>query len=414
MNKIEKIKLDNGLTIYLYLDKRKHTTFVNLATKYGGVIKEFKLDGKIYHVPDGIAHLLEHYIVESNEVGEYTKILGQRHMSTNATTSYKVTSFFFEGIKDIDFGIQTLLTSCYSPIFNEENLKRVKLPIYQEIRMYEDNKFYKFNKIARDSLLKNYDFRSITGTINDVASVDIELLQTVFKAFYQPKNQILTIAGNFDKKKVLEQIKNIYAKIKVEDHNTEITKIYEPNKVAKKKSIIKLPTAQTYAEVAYKVDLSNFTNEERLKLDFYINYFFKMTFGITSGYYKEQLAKKIISSPVDIGQEIINNYIILSIGCFTDKPNHLIRSIKKEMKSKKGLSEEKFKSFVKESAARIAVRPENIHSMISPFLWNIIDFNIEKLDSVEYISSFNYDEFLSLLNRLNFKHYTITIMKNDD
>ena len=63
MNKIETIKLDNGLTIYLYQDKRKHTTLFQLVTRFGGTTEDFIIDGKEIHLHDGIAHMLENYLV---------------------------------------------------------------------------------------------------------------------------------------------------------------------------------------------------------------------------------------------------------------------------------------------------------------------------------------------------------------
>ena len=37
MNKIDKTTLTNGLTIYFYEDKRKHTTIFHLITFFGGM-----------------------------------------------------------------------------------------------------------------------------------------------------------------------------------------------------------------------------------------------------------------------------------------------------------------------------------------------------------------------------------------
>ena len=47
MNKIDKIVLDNGLNIYLYNDKRRHSTFFQFVNLCGGITKDFVVDGKI-------------------------------------------------------------------------------------------------------------------------------------------------------------------------------------------------------------------------------------------------------------------------------------------------------------------------------------------------------------------------------
>ena len=109
MNKIDKTTLTNGLTIYFYEDKRKHTTIFQLITFFGGMSKDYKIDNVDYHFSDGIAHILEHYLVECNKYGNYIEILGQHDMNSNACTQGKITRFFFDTVDNIEFGIKTLL-----------------------------------------------------------------------------------------------------------------------------------------------------------------------------------------------------------------------------------------------------------------------------------------------------------------
>ena len=45
MSNIETIKLDNGLTIYLYSDKRRHSTLFQHVTLFGGKTKDFIFEG---------------------------------------------------------------------------------------------------------------------------------------------------------------------------------------------------------------------------------------------------------------------------------------------------------------------------------------------------------------------------------
>ena len=145
MNKIETITLQNGLTIYLYEDKRKHTAIFQLITRFGGATKDFIIDNKKRHFQDGIAHILEHLIVECNNYGNFLDILGKKEMSTNAITSQNCTRYFFETVENIEFGIKTILNCIYSPIFTNENLEKLKKTIYQEIRGKENNRFFHEN-----------------------------------------------------------------------------------------------------------------------------------------------------------------------------------------------------------------------------------------------------------------------------
>ena len=103
MSKIEKVTLDNGLDIYFYLDKKRHSVFFQHITKFGGVTKDFISNGKTYHIQDGIAHILEHYIVEENKYGNFLKLLGEAQMSTNASTHLDMTRFYFSAVENVEF-----------------------------------------------------------------------------------------------------------------------------------------------------------------------------------------------------------------------------------------------------------------------------------------------------------------------
>lgn len=412
-NKIETITLENGLTIYFYLDKRKHTTFVNLVTKFGSSDKDFIMDKKEYHLCDGIAHLLEHYVVEANSIGDFTEILGEMQMTTNASTGLKKTSYYFQTVENLDHGLETLLKSCYSPIFSQERLEEIKKPIYQEIRMVNDNKFARMNRQELDCIFQEISFRDTAGTIEEVESITIDQLKTCYQAFYQPSNQFLIIAGNFDKETVLETIKKCYQEITVEHH--EVTKIEkkEPLSVKRKRNRIKLPTAQNYCEIVYKIDMSSFSKKERLKLDFYLSYFFRMAFGPTSNIYQELTKEKIITYGINCDQVTIEQFLIINIGSYTDQDELFEKKITQVIKEKKFFDEEIFDLSCKQTLANIATRPESIQSVILPFVSNITDFDYPFPDTIEDVLAYHFDDFKNLINRLDFSHNHVSVMTQE-
>ena len=204
MNKINKVVLENGLTIYLYNDKRRHSTFFQFVNLCGGITKDFVVDGKEYHMQDGVAHILEHYVVECNDKGNFLEILGERQMNTNASTHLNMTDFYFETVEDVNFGIKTLLNGIYNITFKKDKLEKLKNPIFQEIRGKSDNKFYHLNRQCNDNLFNKTKFRDIGGTLEEVEKTTIDDLRVFYEAFYQPSNQFIVIAGNFNKKELLE------------------------------------------------------------------------------------------------------------------------------------------------------------------------------------------------------------------
>ena len=65
---IYKETLENGMDVYLYVNKNIHNNYVTFTTKYGSVYREFRDEnGKEIKVPNGIAHFLEHKVFVQKE-----------------------------------------------------------------------------------------------------------------------------------------------------------------------------------------------------------------------------------------------------------------------------------------------------------------------------------------------------------
>ncbi len=62
---IKKYKLKNGLTVIINKTK-KHNTFIELITNVGSKDNSFKINNKIVTVPRGLAHFLEHFLIEDS------------------------------------------------------------------------------------------------------------------------------------------------------------------------------------------------------------------------------------------------------------------------------------------------------------------------------------------------------------
>lgn len=72
---IKSYQLENGLTVYFYPDRTKHSVIVNLIVKFGGKDTDVIIDGEYYHLKNGMAHLLEHYTIEQNQYGNLISLL---------------------------------------------------------------------------------------------------------------------------------------------------------------------------------------------------------------------------------------------------------------------------------------------------------------------------------------------------
>lgn len=411
MTKFEKVVLDNGLVIYFYVDKRRHSTFFQHITKFGGLTKDFMCDGVEYHFQDGIAHILEHYIVEENKYGNFLKLLGEAQMSTNASTHHDMTRFYFNAVENVEFGIRTLLNGIYAPLFSEERLEKMKGPIYQEIRGKSDNKFYHGMYCSYNNLFNNLSFRSIGGTVEEVKMTTLDELKLCYEAFYQPENQMIVVGGNFDKDEVLNIIKDFYSKLDIPKHDVKLINIVEDTKVKNEYGEVHFPTGEEYLEITYKINLDKYSPEEQLKLDFYCNYFFKMFFGVTSSLYNRLVKNKIITGGIGCGSTKLGNYLLVSAGSYSNDLETLEKEIKNTFNNLDDFDEEKFELDKKQTILDLILRDENIGSMVMPFVDNIVSYNYHHPDSKEQIDGYTYEDFVKTMKEIDFSNYTVTVIR---
>ena len=412
MNNIETIILDNGLRIFLYKDGRRHSTFFTYITLCGGRSKDFILDEKNYHLNDGLAHILEHYIVECNDKGNFLKDLGKMQMNTNAQTGEVSTEYYFQAVENVDVGIRTILDAVNNVSFSNEKLNKLKKPILQEVRGRMDNKFYHLGRMIMKDVFGENDFLDVGGNICDIENTTKDEIEALYKAFYRTDNQIIVVAGNFDKENVINIIKEYFNHLDKKKHEVKIIKNKYIDAVSKKKDILEFPTPREYKEIAFKVNCSKFSNKEKLDLDFFISCFFNNFFGVTSPFYKEMIDKNIITDRMNCGMKRVDDYLLLTIGNYTADGDALSHAILNRIKEMNSFSLNNFNLDKKACIMELILRDENIFKMISPFITNVIDFDYPYLDRTDDIYNLTFDYYVSTIKNLDFNNYTEISIKD--
>lgn len=412
MNKLKTYTLNNGLRLFFYKDKRRHSTFFQFSTFCGGLSKHFKLNGKEYHLNDGVAHVLEHYIVEANNFGNFLDMLGAKQMTTNASTSMKVTSYYFETVENISFGIDTLLNGIYDVDFSEDKLLKLKNPVYQEIRGKFDNKFYHLNRMKWNDIFNNIDYRDIGGTLEEVETINIKDLEVMYNAFYQPSNQFIVVAGNFNEDEVFKQIESFYNSLKLGNYKLELLPSNELLSVNKTSDTLSFPTPMEYIEFNFKIDISKYDSNSLLDLDFYLNCFYSDYFGVVSNNYKELVERGTIIDNINCYDTKIEDYLIISIGAYVNDSNDFKNTILNSLNSLNSFKKENFELNKKNSIVRLILREENIFSTIFPLIDNIVYYDYPYMDKPEDVEKLLYENYTNSISSLDFSNFIVLQIKN--
>ncbi len=406
---MKKIKLDNGLTVILNSDKSKKAFYVELTIKYGAIVKDYLYKNKEYYVIDGTAHLLEHLLIEHSPYGNIEYFLGNKQLYVNGGTDTKKTSYYISGSTNLNFGIEVLLKSINTLNVNDEILAETKKAIFEEIRIAKDNNGKKLFKTVKNSLFWNYDYNSTLGTNKELKSITCNDLQNVFNAFYNLENEILTICGGFDEDEVINIINKICGNLPNKKYQTKIIVKDEPINVKYKNKIIKTNIGNPTVSINYKIKYNCFTSLDKYKLEWYINFFFANCYGNWSNLNDELFNKKIINKQIITFYTIFNDYINITIQASTNNEKEFIKRIINNQNNYI-LNEDLFEKSKKDLFLDFVTRQENPKSTALCYLDNILLFNYDYIDSIDFINSLSFEEFNEYIKKLDFSNYSIVKM----
>lgn len=411
MNKIYTLK--NGLTIVFYQDNSKHSTYANLIVKYGAINNHFMYDNKNYFIKDGMSHFIEHLLIEHSKYGNVGEFFQNNYVYSNGATSYFKTNFYIKTNTNFEDNLEKLITMVNCPYFNKEDIEVTKIPIYEEIRKSKDNNFKSLNELQLKCLFKIIDFVSVLGEEENIKSFDYDLVRMCYNIFYQPKNQILAIAGKCDIEKIVDLVEKIYDDFENKKIVYQLQDYNEPNEIAKFSGSIYKNINENFIRMIYKINISGFTPYEGVKLSYYLNYFLNSNFNETSNAYRKLIDDKISVSSIGHDYIVFNGFLIIFIDTYTNKFEEFIELINDTIKNSV-IPKETFELKKKKTIISLILREENFITMINPFMDNILTYNYYDIDKISDIEAQTYDDFSNMISKLDFSNYCIVKMLKDD
>ena len=194
----------NGLRIRVLPKKGFSGFYAVFGTDYGGTYRRFRLDGKNFDTPAGVAHYLEHKMFDLPDGDSALNLLSQNGADPNAFTSSDATCYYFHCTHRFEENLRMLLHFVSTPYFTAETVQKEQGIIGQEIHMGEDNpgtvNYYQLLNL----LYRNHPIREkVIGTVESIAEITAETLYECHSAFYTPGNMVLCVAGDVDPERIL-------------------------------------------------------------------------------------------------------------------------------------------------------------------------------------------------------------------
>jgi predicted Zn-dependent peptidase len=160
----------------------------------------------------GVSHFIEHMIFKgterrgAREIAETIEGIGGElsGFTTKEHTCYYVK---VSGEK-IDVAVDLLSDIVKNSIFLQDELERERMVILEEIRMYEDTPDELIHDLFISTALAGHRLgEPVIGRAETVKGMRREDILSFYKDHYTPDKTIISVAGNFEQKKVMELVR---------------------------------------------------------------------------------------------------------------------------------------------------------------------------------------------------------------
>ena len=224
---ITEYKLANGLHVLLAPDDSKPVTTVNVTYEVGSRMEKYG--------ETGMAHLLEHLMFKGTPKEPTKTITGEfarRGMRFNGSTTFDRTNYyetFASSDDDLDWALKMEADRMVHSNIARSDLDSEMTVVRNEMEMGENSSLGMLEQKMNAAAFQWHNYgKSPIGARADVEKVNIAHLQAFYRAYYQPDNAVLIVAGKFDPAKVLTQIRRYFGAIPRPKRVIEPTWTVEP------------------------------------------------------------------------------------------------------------------------------------------------------------------------------------------
>ncbi len=340
--------LENGLHIYVAPKPEFGKYYAFFATNYGGMDVRFQLNGQWHDTPEGVAHFLEHKMFDTED-GNALQDLAANGASPNAFTSNAITGYYFECTEKFEDNFRTLLSFVSVPWFTPESVDKEQGIIGQEIRMVEDDPNWRVYMNLTDCLYKNHAVKtSVIGTQESIAQITDQTLYACHKAFYDPSNMVLAVAGNVDPEKIVEIARQVLPagnKPKISrDHGER-----EPDTVACAEAELEMEVSTPIFLLGYKADVPPEDGAGKLRQALAGELAYEALMGTSSALYTKLYEQGLINKSFSGGYEEYPGCAFLCVGGESEDPKAVRQAIAEQVEriGKSGIDETLWKRLKK-------------------------------------------------------------------
>ncbi|OWZ84285.1 M16 family metallopeptidase [Natranaerobius trueperi] len=248
--------LNNGLRILIEPMENVRSITVGVWIKSGSRFESEKTQG--------ISHLLEHMLfkgtdkMSARDIAERVDSIGG-HM--NAFTSKEYTCIYLKVIDThFDIALDILSDMYFNSKFTEEELKKEKQVILEEIKMYEDTPDEYVHDLVLEGSYEGHELaHNILGDRKSVNDILLDDLNDHYNTYFTADKTVVSVSGNIDRSQAVSSIAkyfNVFKEKNSQSNDSLSIPNFKQNNILKTKD-----TEQIHKCIAFS---SLHVNDERL------------------------------------------------------------------------------------------------------------------------------------------------------
>ncbi len=165
---------------------------------------------------NGVSHFIEHMLFKgtqnrtAKDIAEEIDSIGGQ---LNAFTSKECTCFYAKILDNhLPIAIDVLSDMLFNSKFDYNDIEKEKSVVIEEINMYEDSPEELVHDLISKTIFDDHPLAfSILGNASVLKDLDREDILDYFKKYYTPNNMVISIAGNFKEKEVLNLLQEYFS-----------------------------------------------------------------------------------------------------------------------------------------------------------------------------------------------------------
>lgn len=206
----EVLQLDNGLTVICLQDMAHPLVSVQAWVRTGSIHED-------RHLGSGLSHFLEHMLFKGTgkrAPGDVARDVQEFGGQINAYTSFDRTVYYIDGpAESLGQCLEILSDMTLNASLPRQEVQKEKEVILREIDMTLDDPDRILSRALFSAAYREHPFRHpVIGNRSLFEQVDREILHEYYRTRYRPGNMVLSVAGHFDRERLIEALASTFGR----------------------------------------------------------------------------------------------------------------------------------------------------------------------------------------------------------